>query len=132
MAREAHAAADRRGDLTISVHLPTFAWDGDDGWERVRDHHRYVAWKYDDMEAARSRRGPPLPPPPTSSEEEAALRTQIVLGRPEEVAARIGELNDAAGGDLHYIARLYWPGMDPVVQRYAMAVFAEEVIPKLR
>lgn len=132
IARDAHAAAGREGDLAISLHTPTFAWRGDDAWERVRDHHRYVAWKYDDMEHARSRAGPPAPPPALEPEEEQALREQILVGRPEDVAERIGALGDAAGGDLHYIARLYWPGMDPAVQREAMAVFAEEVIPKLR
>jgi len=132
IAREERVAAGLEDHLAISVHLPTFAWNGDDAWERVRDHHRYVAWKYDDMDRARIRTGPPQPPPPLTREEEAGLREQIVLGRPDEVAERIAELRDAAGGDLHYIARLYWPGMDPGFQREAMAVFAEEVIPKLR
>jgi alkanesulfonate monooxygenase SsuD/methylene tetrahydromethanopterin reductase-like flavin-dependent oxidoreductase (luciferase family) len=132
IAREAHAAAGREGDLTFSVHLPTFAWRGDDAWELVRDHHRYVAWKYDDMEPARGRAGDPQPPPPLTPEEEDALREQILLGSPDDVAEQIEAIRDAAGGDLHYIARLYWPGMDPSVQREAMAVFAEEVIPRLR
>lgn len=132
IAREAHAGAGRSGPFAISVHLPTFAWHGADAWARVRDHHRYVAWKYDDMDTARSRAGDPPPAPPMTEEEEATLREQIVLGSPDEVAARIGELNDAAGGDLHYIARLWWPGMDPGVQRAALATFAEEVIPQLR
>jgi alkanesulfonate monooxygenase SsuD/methylene tetrahydromethanopterin reductase-like flavin-dependent oxidoreductase (luciferase family) len=132
IAREAHAAAGRGADLSISVHLPTFAWRGDDAWELVRDHHRYVAWKYDDMEGARGRFGDPAPPPPLAAGEEEALREQILVGRPEDVADAIGALLDSAGGDLHYIARLYWPGMEPSMQREAMAVFAEEVIPKLR
>jgi alkanesulfonate monooxygenase SsuD/methylene tetrahydromethanopterin reductase-like flavin-dependent oxidoreductase (luciferase family) len=132
ISRAAHAAAGREGDLTISVHLPTFAWRGDDAWERVRDHHRYVTWKYEDMEHARRRAGAPAPPSLLEPGEEEALRGQILFGRPEDVAERIGALREAAGGDLHYIARLYWPGMDPAVQREAMAVFAEEVIPKLR
>jgi alkanesulfonate monooxygenase SsuD/methylene tetrahydromethanopterin reductase-like flavin-dependent oxidoreductase (luciferase family) len=132
IAREERVAAGVEDDLVTSVHLPTFAWNGDDAWERVRDHHQYVAWKYEDMDRARSRAGRPQPPPPLTREEEAGLRQQIVLGRPDEVAERIGKLGDAAGSDLHYIARLYWPGMDPGVQREAMAVFAEEVIPKLR
>ena len=114
------------------MHLPTFAWNGDDAWERVRDHHRYVAWKYEDMDASAAPCRPATSSPPLTQEGEARLREQIVLGRPDEVAERIAELADAAGGDLHYIARLYWPGMDPGVQREAMAVFAEEVIPKLR
>lgn len=132
IARGAHAAAGRGGDLSISVHLPTFAWRGDDAWERVRDHHRYVAWKYDDMEHARRRAGEPRPPPPLAPEEEESLREQIVFGTPNDVVKQIAALRDAAGGDLHYIARLYWPGMDPAVQHEAMAVFAEEVIPRLR
>lgn len=132
VARDAHAAAGRGGDLRISVYMPTFAWRGGDAWERVRDHHRYVTWKYEDMEHARGRAGAPALPPPFGPGEEEALREQILVGRPEDVADQIGALRDAAGGDLHYIARLYWPGMDPAVQREAMAVFSEEVIPRLR
>jgi len=33
---------------------------------------------------------------------------------------------------LHFIADLYWPGMDPQLQREAMRIFAEEVAPLLR
>jgi alkanesulfonate monooxygenase SsuD/methylene tetrahydromethanopterin reductase-like flavin-dependent oxidoreductase (luciferase family) len=55
-----------------------------------------------------------------------------VLGTPEQVAERIDAFREAAGGDLHYIARLYWPGMDPALQREAMAVFAEQVLPRVR
>lgn len=132
MARDAYAAAGRKGDLDVSVHLPTFAWTGDDAWERVRDHHRYVVWKYDDMDRARGRTGSPPPPPPFTVGEEAELRKQILFGHPDDVAEQIAALRDAAGGELHYIARLYWPGMDPGIQREAMAIFAEEVIPKLR
>jgi alkanesulfonate monooxygenase SsuD/methylene tetrahydromethanopterin reductase-like flavin-dependent oxidoreductase (luciferase family) len=132
IARDARAAAGITTDLAISVHLPTFAWNGDDAWERVLDHYRYVEWKYDDMDAARSRNGPPQPPPPITREDESALRERIVLGRPDDVAEQIAAIRDAAGGELHYVARLYWPGMDAGLQREAMAVFAEEVIPKLR
>lgn len=132
LARRARADAGGADDLAISVHLPTFAWHGADAWERVREHHRYVAWKYDDMETARGRAGPPPSPPPMDPPQEEALRERILLGEPAEVAARISALADAAGGDLHFIARLYWPGMDPAIQREAMAVFAEEVIPELR
>jgi alkanesulfonate monooxygenase SsuD/methylene tetrahydromethanopterin reductase-like flavin-dependent oxidoreductase (luciferase family) len=131
-AREARRVAGRDDDLAISVHLPTFAWRGGDAWERVRDHHRYVAWKYDDMDAARSRAGDPPAPPPITPADERTLHDQIVVGTPDEVVARIAELSDAVGGELHYIARLYWPGMDRGVQREALALFAEEVIPQLR
>ena len=132
LAREAHDAAGRTDRFAISVHLPTFAWHGDDAWERVRPYHWYTTWKYDDMDGARSRGGDPPPAPPIGDELDADLREQIVLGSPDEVAARIVELAEAAGGDVHYIANLYFPGMAPDVQREAMRVFAEEVVPKLR
>jgi len=118
--------------FTFSLYLPTFAWDGPDGWERVREHHHYVTWKYEDMEHARGRHGPPQAPPRLTPALEAELREGIVLGRPDEVADRIDRFRRAAGGDLHYIARLYWPGLDPGLQREALALFAEEVIPELR
>lgn len=130
--REARAAAGIEKDIAISIHMPTFAWNDDDAWERVRDHHHYVQWKYDDMDVARSRAGPPQPPPALTGEEGSSLRRSIVLGRPDDVAEQIALIRDAAGGELHYIARLYWPGIDPAVQREAMAIFAEEVIPQLR
>ena len=114
-----------------SVHMATFPWHGADAWDRVRDHRWYVEWKYDDMEAARGRAGCPQAPPRLDAAREQELRASTVLGAPEEVAERIAVLRDAAGGDLHYIARLYWPGMDPPVRDEAMRIFAEEVRPLL-
>jgi alkanesulfonate monooxygenase SsuD/methylene tetrahydromethanopterin reductase-like flavin-dependent oxidoreductase (luciferase family) len=118
--------------LVIALHLPTFAFEGDEerAWELVRPFHHYVGWKYDDMEMARSRTGPPPPPPPIG--DEAALRSSIVLGTPERVAERIRAFADAAGGDVHYIARTYWPGMDASLQDEAVHVLGERVAPLLR
>ncbi len=120
--------------LAISLHLPTFAFEGNPrrAWELVRPYHRYVSWKYEDMDGARSRLGPPVAPPPLPSGEEEALRASILLGTPEEVAEQIARFRDAAGGDVHYIARLYWPGMDRALQREALDVFGERVAPLLR
>ncbi|MGZ4126140.1 MAG: LLM class flavin-dependent oxidoreductase [Actinomycetota bacterium] len=114
-----------------SLHLPTFAVEGVEGraWELVRPFHHYVAWKYDDMDAARSRTGPAPAPPPI--EDEAGLRASIVVGRPERVAERIRAFADAAGGDVHFIARAYWPGMDPSLQDEAVRALGERVAPLL-
>jgi alkanesulfonate monooxygenase SsuD/methylene tetrahydromethanopterin reductase-like flavin-dependent oxidoreductase (luciferase family) len=128
-ARAAHAGDD---PFEISVHLPTFPWHGDDAWEIVRPYHWYVSWKYDDMEEARHRMHEGSPPPEIDEDLDASLREQIVMGTPQQVVERIRELVDAAGGSLHYIARLYFPGLAPDVQREAMRVFAEEVAPALR
>jgi len=37
-----------------------------------------------------------------------------------------------ADGDLHFIARLYWPGMPLERQREAMRLYAETVVPSVR
>jgi alkanesulfonate monooxygenase SsuD/methylene tetrahydromethanopterin reductase-like flavin-dependent oxidoreductase (luciferase family) len=87
---------------------------------------------YEDMDEATGRRPPSAPLPPLPAAREAELRESIVLGTPEQVAEQISAFRDAAGGELHYIARLYWPGMDPALQREAMAVFAEQVLPLVR
>jgi hypothetical protein len=48
------------------------------------------------------------------------------------VAERIRGFEQAAGGDLHFIARLYYPGMAPEEQREVLHLFAEGVAPLLR
>jgi alkanesulfonate monooxygenase SsuD/methylene tetrahydromethanopterin reductase-like flavin-dependent oxidoreductase (luciferase family) len=67
-----------------------------------------------------------------TAEQEASLRDEIVLGTPREVADRIRACEEAAGTELHFIADLYWPGMEPSLQRETMRIFAEEVAPLLR
>jgi alkanesulfonate monooxygenase SsuD/methylene tetrahydromethanopterin reductase-like flavin-dependent oxidoreductase (luciferase family) len=133
LARDEFAATGRAGPFRISVHLPVFAWDGDgDGWELVRDSHRYIAWKYDDMDAARGQGGAPQPPPPITAAEEEPLRESIICGTPRQVAERIDEYRRAAGGDLDFIARLYFPGLGWDLQQRAVQVFAEQVAPLAR
>ena len=38
----------------------------------------------------------------------------------------------ALGAEVHFIARLYWPGMDAALMRQALTVHAEQVIPAAR
>jgi len=120
------------GPFDVGLHMSTFAWNGPDAWEVIRPHLRYVSWKYEDMEDARLRPGGSPEPPPMTAEQEAALRDEIVLGTPREVADRIRTFEDAAGTDLHFIADLTWPGMDAALQRETMRIFAGEVAPLLR
>jgi alkanesulfonate monooxygenase SsuD/methylene tetrahydromethanopterin reductase-like flavin-dependent oxidoreductase (luciferase family) len=118
--------------FTFALHLPTFVVDGPNAWELVRDHHYYVNWKYFDMADARSRTGPPERPPALTAEREADLRARIVVGTPDEVVERLRQYHAVVGDDLHFVARMYWPGMDIGLQRETMSVFAERVIPQLR
>ena len=134
-ARDGLALAGRDGsDFTLSAHLPAYPWEGDpeEAWEAVRPFAHYVSWKYDDMADARARTGAPPGPPPLEAEEEDRLRKRTLVGPPEAVAEGIGRLAHLAGGDLHFIARLYWPGMPLERQRQAMRLFAETVVPRVR
>ena len=132
LARQEFVAAGRAGEFPISMHLPVFAWDGPDGWDLVRDALRYHAWKYDDMEHARGRAGEPQLPPPMTADEETALRDSIIAGTPAEVAATIDEYRRAAGGDLVFVAGLYFSGLAWDVQCRAVRTFARQVAPLVR
>jgi alkanesulfonate monooxygenase SsuD/methylene tetrahydromethanopterin reductase-like flavin-dependent oxidoreductase (luciferase family) len=116
----------------FAILIATLAWP-DDAWSRVRDHYYYAFWKYEDVANVRGRhaRTPPAPPPLTPDYEQELL-DGMVKGTPEQVAEVLISFHDRAGVDLHYIARSYWPGLDPSFQRESMAVFAEEVIPLVR
>jgi len=132
IARQEFEGAGRTGDFAISVHLPVFAWDGPDGWDLIRDSHQYVAWKYEDMEGAQGRTGEPGLPPPMTDAEADALRETIILGPPDSVAAAIDKYRRAAGGDLEFVARLYYPGLAWEFQCRALELFAEQVAPLVR
>jgi alkanesulfonate monooxygenase SsuD/methylene tetrahydromethanopterin reductase-like flavin-dependent oxidoreductase (luciferase family) len=129
-------ATEERGErpFALALHSRTFAWNGsaDEAWDLVKPFMRYVSWKYDDMENARGRSEPPPSPPPMSDGEERALRQEIVLGTPDEVAQQIRAHSEVVGDDLQFVADLYWPGMDQQLQREAMRIFAEEVAPLVR
>ena len=134
-ARDGLALAGRDGaGFALSAHLPVFPFEGDPdtAWEAVRPFAHYVSWKYDDMEDARARTGAPPAPPPLTPEQEEQLRLRTLAGPPESVAEGIGRLARIADGDLHFIARLYWPGMPIDRQREAMRLFAEAVVPSVR
>jgi alkanesulfonate monooxygenase SsuD/methylene tetrahydromethanopterin reductase-like flavin-dependent oxidoreductase (luciferase family) len=130
--REGLAEAAVQRPFELSIYQPTFAWEGEDAWPLVRDHRHYLNWKYEDMDEARGRAGDAPQPPPLTPESEAEIRRHALVGTPEQVAEGIRVYSEAAGGDLHFVAQLYWPGMPYQRQREAMRVFAELVAPLLR
>jgi alkanesulfonate monooxygenase SsuD/methylene tetrahydromethanopterin reductase-like flavin-dependent oxidoreductase (luciferase family) len=119
--------------FTFSLFRPTFAWHGADAWERVAPYAYYVAWKYQEMQIPRDRSGQAVAPPRLTKEREAEIRGgRGFVGEPEEIVEWLAALQAVTPGELHYVARLYWPGMDPGVQAEAMEIFADEVIKKVR
>ncbi|MEO8475547.1 MAG: LLM class flavin-dependent oxidoreductase [Actinomycetota bacterium] len=130
---EAERAGGTSAARTISMHVPTYVHEGDPeaDWAEVLAPHRYVGWKYEDMEGARSRPAGSPSPPPITPEEETRLRAGIVFGDAAEVAATIRSFAEAAGGDLHFIARVYWPGLARDRQEELLQRFSNDVVPLL-
>ena len=122
----AEAAGRDPSAVSIAVHRPTFAWRDGDAWSTVRDYAHYMTWKYADMDAAFGSRERRLPPALTA-ETEASLLERSIVGTPEQVAEQIAEYRDVLGPTGHFIARSYFPGLDPGIQRETMRIFGEEV-----
>jgi alkanesulfonate monooxygenase SsuD/methylene tetrahydromethanopterin reductase-like flavin-dependent oxidoreductase (luciferase family) len=71
--------------------------------------------------------------PPLTEATRDAIRAGALVGTPGSVTEGIAAYAAAAGDHpFHFIARLYWPGMDPELMRAALAVYAEQVIPAIR
>lgn len=132
-ALEGRRAAGRDGEpITVAVHHPVFAWRGDDAWRHVEPFLHYMDWKYDDMTPAWGRAPGGVMPPTVGASRRADLQRASLWGSPECVAEGITRYADAVGGELHFIARSFFPGMDPGIQRESMRIFADEVIPLVR
>ena len=120
------------GRFTASMFLPTFVSKQQNAWEQLVKHLHYTYWKYADMADARGRVDPPDKAPPLSPQQADSLRASALAGTPDNVVTQLRKYQEAAGVEFHYIARLYWPGMNRDLQCEAMQVFATEVIPQLR
>jgi alkanesulfonate monooxygenase SsuD/methylene tetrahydromethanopterin reductase-like flavin-dependent oxidoreductase (luciferase family) len=112
--------------FTLTVSLPTLAFEDERVWQRSRDHLWYAIAKHGQIADP----GAALPPFPL--DRDAAFQERFLLGRPENIVARLRQYEDVAGPDVHFIARMVWPGLDSALLRESMALFAREVIPQLR
>jgi alkanesulfonate monooxygenase SsuD/methylene tetrahydromethanopterin reductase-like flavin-dependent oxidoreductase (luciferase family) len=131
-AEAGHADAGRGSSpFRFSVSSPVFVWP-DRAWETVREQLHYLLWKYDDLMHPGERDPRPPTLPPLDSEADRHLRENIICGDPETVTAALAELQNTVGRELEIIARMYFPGLDPGIQRETLEMFASEVIPALR
>lgn len=134
---DAEAATSGRdpSELVVAVHCPVFAWpDGAEAWQLLEPHLHYVEWKYADMvrEPYGTRAGRAEQPVLTDTARDR-IRAGALVGTPESVARGIAAYAAQAGTHpFHFIARLYWPGMDPALMRAALAVYAQQVVPAVR
>ncbi len=103
------------------------------GWEEIRESVRLMTWKYSDMEASASRPPGPVPaPPPMDAATEQALRSNVMVGTAEQVAARILEIREAAGVPFEFVARSYFPNRSFSALEEQIHQIAEELAPLLR
>jgi alkanesulfonate monooxygenase SsuD/methylene tetrahydromethanopterin reductase-like flavin-dependent oxidoreductase (luciferase family) len=112
--------------FTLTVSLPTFAFDDERVWKRSREHLWYAIAKHAQIA------DPWAVIPPFPIDRDRAFRERFLLGRPTEIVARLRAYEGVAGPNVHFIARMIWPGLDPGLLRESMALFAGEVIPQVR
>jgi alkanesulfonate monooxygenase SsuD/methylene tetrahydromethanopterin reductase-like flavin-dependent oxidoreductase (luciferase family) len=132
---EANAAGRDPAALSVAVHCPVFAWpEPGEAWRLVEPHLHYSEWKYGDMSGAPyGTRTERAAQPPLTEAARAKIRAGALVGLPGSVADGIAAYAAAAGDHpFHFIARLYWPGMDPGLMREALTVYAGQVIPAVR
>lgn len=119
-------------ELDVAVIVPTLAWPTPRAWERVRESEHYMTWKYSDMAATGGIQGGAAGPPALGEDAERRLLARMIVGDPVTVANAIQSFCGLVSGDVHYIARMYWPGLDFDFQCQLMQRFAEQVLPLIR
>lgn len=137
--------------------IPCLAWNDGPATEAVRDHFYYATWKYIDAARAEADRdavrtpGSVPAPPPFGGEDQIRQRDGAIhtlsakatmsssedglvgmFGTPAEVADSILKYAELVDGDLHFVAKLYMPGMTFERHVEALHIFAEEVIPRVQ
>ena len=121
--------AQRRGrnpdDIDIALHLQTFVTDDPDPWAAVGEHILYQSWKYAETAGKFGFEGNLQPMPELHPDFEAFVRAVSVVGTAEQVAERIQQYADRVGGNLHYVARSYYPGLGAKGQRENAAALAD-------
>jgi alkanesulfonate monooxygenase SsuD/methylene tetrahydromethanopterin reductase-like flavin-dependent oxidoreductase (luciferase family) len=121
--------AERHGrnpdDIEIAVHLQTFVTDDADPWAAASDHILYQTWKYTEFGLKFGFNGVLQRRPKLDSHFESWARDISVVGSAERVAERIHEYSDRVGGNLHFIARSYFPGLGAQRQRDSARALAD-------
>lgn len=100
-------------EFTFAFHETVWVSDDPDAdFPKIADNVHYTRWKYADMGPEFGRKAGPLPKAPELDENtRQAIRDSLILGTPEDVAGRFKAMKEAAGVDLHIVARSYFAGV---------------------
>ena len=109
-----------------SVMLP--ASSEAEALERFTEHLWLMKWKYSDMEASATRAGPPPSAPELTEKQRDLMFGQATLAGPsEQIVASLLDIREAAGLEVEFVARSYFPTLGNSDQVELMQILAEEV-----
>ncbi len=116
--------------FTLSVMQYTHVENDPEGaWETLESPLVYSRRKYaehaDNRDASRWDRET------MTDDRLAGLRAGAMVGDPESVIERLRAYEDAVPGELHFLARMWHPGLSFEEHADALRLFGEEVIPAL-
>lgn len=111
------------GEFTIYVTKYGFVGESKaDAWETMRDGYLFTRGKYTEM----------LPELfDGDAGWEAELKEKAIYGAPAEVAEQIDEYREALGQDIHFILRMYIPGVETDAMQRCIERLGDEVLPAL-
>ena len=101
------------------------------GLEELVPHLHAMTWKYQDMGESANRPGGPTVPPPLDPAQAERLGRRALIGTGEQIVQRLGELEDAAGVPIDFVARSYFPTMSREQQLDVIGRLASYVLPDL-
>ena len=101
------------------------------GLDELAPHLHAMTWKYRDMGESASRPGGPAVPPPYDPAQAERLGGRAMIGTGEQIAERLGELEDTAGVPIDFVARSYFPTMGREQQWELVGRLAGDVLPHL-
>jgi probable F420-dependent oxidoreductase len=132
LAEDAARAAGRDpGSFAFAQLQNTFAWEGGDAWEVVREGVAHQIGVYAGWAAGGDTPGQGFVLPPQDDEK---LRHLTPSGTPQEVIHALRPMVETFGDrqSFHLIVRLHYPGMDFDTSSRAIEVFGEKVLPALK
>jgi hypothetical protein len=89
----------------------------------------HQTWKYSDMEASATRSGPIAATPPMTTDQRAKTARRILGGSGEEIVNALGEIREAAGVPIEWVARSHFSDISYDRQVDIAGTIAAEVLP---
>ena len=114
------------GSFDIYVGAQGFvAEDSETAWETMKEGYCYTRRRNLEFHTGEAI-------PELSETQRQELKAQAVFGSPEEVTEQLARYRTALGDDIHFIFRVFHPGITRVDLERCLTLLGEEVAPALR